>query len=349
MPRQRKQQPTIENAKEDYNQKIPDYLIDIVNYDGVLTSDEAQKIYKETKEKYKQEYEDTNTYYSDDDNISETPTDNELIEEAAVRTGTVIVVGKQLSKEEKAYRPKKPTQNITIGNNTYYRALIGVPEYKPASGKAKKSEIEQYQLNIIRNAMKYWDTNTPVEPYPDFFFDPDDFYMSVLNKTAAIDSLRSKINVDDPVAVLNYYGSSIKKAFYQEVPDKWRGEDKRKASKKTGVITYSTENPDGMYKDWRMPISFAYNTISVESSKLINKNYGTCNDMIIAGDIDWDATYVPEVGFIMYSEPTTVGRRKTMKTVYDMYETKDGMDMGKFFLDKLGRFGMVAMVECTLP
>ena len=233
-----------------------------------------------------------------------------------------------------------------------YRALAGVPEYiqPEGSAKMKRSEINAYQMHIIKTSLEYWNSSINCAPYPDEMFDVDEFYRQVLASSSKIASLKKMgINIDNPKDVMDYYGKGLKKVFYTSVPSELSSIDKRKPSKLAGLIPYSIDNPNGMFKKYNYPITQAYNGISVESSKLVNKNYGTMHDMMILGDVDYESTYMPEVAFVMYPKVEIGKNGKTVSTtIHDMFESDDGEELWNWMFSKIGRKGMVALIECEL-
>lgn len=225
-----------------------------------------------------------------------------------------------------------------------YSAFIGVPalEKREDGEKYKKKEREELQWAAMQRALEHWKNDRQVDPYPYPFKDPDKLWKNLKQRKIN----RGKV----PEKVLNEYGKSQGLVFLREKPEEYAETDTRTKSAVTGVYCYSTQNPDGMYDSYNFPITEAWNGISAESSRLVNRNFGTYSDMLCVNEIDWwDSTLLPEIGFMQYID------EKTGDEKYDMIEVDDGMGQTEwsqrlydFFFHRLGIYGMIAVIECTV-
>lgn len=241
-----------------------------------------------------------------------------------------------------------------------YKAMIGVPEYKPSDGKVKKADLDAYQWEIAKIALRYWDSSVTVEPYPDMFApSPDEEYARIMRNTSNLKKApKSAIGGTDPQSVLNYYGRVKGRVYLPYPPDEYADVDTREPSEKTGLLPYSVLNPNGMFDRYKFPIETPSNGIDLKTSRLCNNNYGTYSDMLKVGDIAWDATVMPEVCFCMFFDPSgkfdreedgmsvVHNMKQSNSTVYNMLESDDSDEIAKFYEDRIGKSGMVALVEC---
>lgn len=240
-----------------------------------------------------------------------------------------------------------------------YKAMIGVPEYKPA-GKVKKADLDAYQWEIAKIALRYWDSTVAVKPYPDMFApSPDEEYARIMRNTSNLKKApKTAIGGTDPQSVLNYYGRVKGRIYLPYPPEEYVGTDIREPSEKVGLLTYSAMNPNGMFDGYKFPIETPSNGIDLKTSRLCNNNYGTYSDMLKVGDIAWDATVMPDVCFCMFFDPdgkfprdddgmsVVSNPRQSGSTVYEMRETSDPNEIMKFYEDRIGKSGMVALIEC---
>ncbi len=238
--------------------------------------------------------------------------------------------------------------------------MIGVPEYKPSDGKVKKADLDAYQWEIAKIALRYWDSSVTVEPYPDMFApSPDEEYARIMRNTSNLKKApKSAIGGTDPQSVLNYYGRVKGRVYLPYPPDEYADVDTREPSEKTGLLPYSVLNPNGMFDRYKFPIETPSNDIDLKTSRLCNNNYGTYSDMLKVGDIAWDATVMPEVCFCMFFDPSgkfdreedgmsvVHNMKQSNSTVYNMLESDDSDEIAKFYEDRIGKSGMVALVEC---
>lgn len=240
-----------------------------------------------------------------------------------------------------------------------YRALVGIKGTK-TQGKSK-AERENYQIELMKVMLKRWNSTEPVPEYWDPWYRTDEVYASILQRGA---KLGDGVNIDNPLEVMNYIGRSSGHRFYTSVPESDRKarsskmkeyenqakeyKDKKKAvpeelkakmeelkdpvpAEKTKLYAYCVLNPDGMFSSYTYPIEHEYNGISVESSKLANRNYGTMHDILYLGDLDFEATYLPTVVFRHDGE---------------IYEGDDPDEIQEFLFAALERDDYVAIIEC---
>ena len=245
-----------------------------------------------------------------------------------------------------------------------YRALVGM---RSAHVDGPKAVRDDYHVRLMKDLLKHWDSTVPVRPYYDRSVDPDAKYTKIIRHTDALTSLKLKHDIDSPIDVLNFYGNPIGQIFYSSIPDEDRKNRramrseyaKKKAEyekrgkempadlvehyeyaiaepvpgKATGLYAYSCVNPNGMFSAYDYPIEHAYNGIDVKTSRLVNRNYGTYHDIILLGDLDFEATMLPEVVF------RADGR---------MLESDDPDEIREFLYEELRSDDYVALIECYM-
>lgn len=223
-----------------------------------------------------------------------------------------------------------------------YPAFLGVPEppKKDDGEKYQKREREAIEWETMQEVLKHWDTHTKVEPYPDHFTNPDEIWRRMK---------RNERKGKMPYQALNEYGKSRGLQFYREPPEEYKDIDTRTPARTTGLLCYSTLNPDGMFDSYTFPIEHSYNGISVESSKLVNKNYGTNHDMLFVNELDWDdATLLPEIGFMAYKDEDGEWQYDVIECDDEMNHSEWAQRLYDFYFDKLGLYGMIAIIECEM-
>ena len=240
-----------------------------------------------------------------------------------------------------------------------YRALVGI-KGTVLTGKGK-SEREKYHVELMKTLLRQWDSSVPIQPYWDPWYKTDEVYQKLLQRGA---NFGEDINLDNPLEVMNYIGKNTGHVFYTAVPAedrKVRDHKKREydnevkkykkqhkkippevkakesecvepvPAEKTRLYAYCRVNPNGMFTSYCYPIQHSYNGIDVESSKLVNRNYGTMHDILLLGDLDFEATYLPSVVF---------------RNDGEIYEGDDPDEISEFLYETLGRQDYVALIEC---
>lgn len=238
-----------------------------------------------------------------------------------------------------------------------YRALVAFPQSeKTKNGKLAKDDWAKAQEGNLKSTMDYFLTSKEVKPYPaPPMFNADKLYMQIP------DVSQYPSSPTNAATQLNeaYANNKHKLVFYGERPKTAKVRDEHiKAARHTGVYVYTKENPDGWFSQWLYPIHNSYGGVDVQSSKLIHHGYGTPNDMLQIGDVDWDACFLPGVMFVYWSEVNKESKAKVKPTIHhhDLVERSltDGIStdtdwarfINGFLTERLGRHGVVAMVEC---
>lgn len=243
---------------------------------------------------------------------------------------------------------------------------------------SRKAEQEEAQIRILQDQLKYWDSTAKVMPYYDPVYDVDRVYSEILQKN---NKLPKDINIDDPLAVMNFIGKTTGHIFYSSIPSgdkkvrdfKRREYEKKKnkyakknmempphekhqyeldtiepePAKKTKLYPYSILNPNGMFSSYNFPIESSYipNISDIEASKLLNRNYGTMHDMLHLGDLDFEGTYLPHV--VLRND----GEILESYPDYADGEPDPGGDpeeIKAFLEETLDRKDFVAIIECEI-
>lgn len=231
-----------------------------------------------------------------------------------------------------------------MSKKTLYRALIGTPQLE--SENVTKAEMEPIVLKEIDKVMPHWNSSAKVKPYPAMFADADKMYATLGQGTPS--------SPDDAAKQLATAYGDAGMLFTTDKPRGHKKDDTRTApSPNTGLYVYTTCNPDGWFDSYSYPITHSYNGIDARTSKLAHHGYGTMNDMLEVGDLDWEATYLPSVAFVYWEDSDG----KTKKKHYDMID-RSPMDsdtdaewaqkLQDFYTEKLGRHGIISMVECSM-
>ena len=248
----------------------------------------------------------------------------------------------------------------------YYRALVGIKSADTGSKKDKASR-EEYHIQLMHDLLKQWNSVLPVMPYYDKSVNPDLLYQGILRQFHAFRSPnKPNINIDNPKEVLNKLGENTGHVFYSEIPaedkkqrkrdraayeaekEKYRKQHKKfppelrdkyeylieepVPAPKTKLYAYSVVNPNGMFNHYDFPIKRVSN-ISLEDSKLVNRNYGTYHDILLLGDLDFESTHIPTVVFLNDGI---------------MFESNDPMEIRDFLLSHLKRKDYVALIDCEM-
>lgn len=247
-----------------------------------------------------------------------------------------------------------------------YTALVGFGEAQiPEENKQKRGK---YHAKLLRDVVRYWDSTVPVTPYWDKFADADTVYHRIITHSSAIRD--SSVNIDDPLDVMNRYGNPMGQFYFKSIPedDKRRRETIRseyerlranaeaagvqlpseirhnyetlleepQPSPKTGLYAYSCINPNGMFRAYDYPIVHAFNGISVETSRLVHRVYGTYHDIMQIQNLDTEATLMPLIAFRSDGE------------MLEVDETDEPQELKNFLLEMLAPSDYVALIECYL-
>lgn len=227
--------------------------------------------------------------------------------------------------------------------NRTYRALAGVNAAEKAP-KGTLGERADFYWGRIEQTLRHWNSNKPVDPYPDYFTDADAEYRKLLLAPEKTMETYGISDIDNPYEVLNAWGSTNGHVFLSTPPKEWRADDTRRPGEMTGLLSYSQSNPDGMFEAYHYPIEIAFNNISADSCRLVHNGTGAMHDCLQVSDIDWSATFLPEIGFCHH---VAIGRQPNGELMeYSMIETDDAHAMKDFFVRSIGNSGWVAMIEC---
>lgn len=244
----------------------------------------------------------------------------------------------------------------TASDENMFRALVAFPaadvQTKPGmTSKQTKEAWNNAQRAALNKCMNHFLTTKNVKPYPMPAVDPDKAYLDLCHRTD------TKIDASNAIEALN---EGYKDDGLVFLPQKAKGcsktDTRTKPAKITKAYAYSVANPDGYFSDYLFPIFHSFGGISTNAAKLCHRGYGTMHDMLEAGDIDWDACFLPSVMFITWDEQPTA-RTKTTRHAYDIIErgTEDVTTDGEWAkllsdmaIERIGRHGVIAMAECKL-
>lgn len=234
-----------------------------------------------------------------------------------------------------------------------YRALVAFPQAESEGKRPNKEQWTRTQTGILDVVMRHYLSDREVKPYPDLMNDADEMYKRLHGGDYPTD-------MSDAADELNEAYGKDGFSFFTEKPRGMKRVDPRDApSKHTGLYVYSRTNPDGWFSDYLYPIHHSYSGVDVNAAKLVHHGYGTMNDMLEVGDVDWESCFLPGVLFSTWDEVDEKSKAKVKPITHhhDLYErTLEGItsdaDWAKFVSDTLmaqvGRHGVVAMVECRL-
>lgn len=248
-----------------------------------------------------------------------------------------------------------------------YRALVGI-QGTEMPGKRKK-EREAYHLQELDSILMKWNSHTLSDPpYYDAFYDTDKEYRNALesgtiskdeNPLEALNRIKAPYHIfydhipsfdvegsDDITIEKEYrkardYYLAVRKPVPSEISNHYKSRllSMRKKSKKTGLYAYSSLNPDAMFDEYHFPITRQYNSIipRMDSSRLLNKNYGTMHDIIYLGDLDFEGTFLPTVAFRYDGE---------MLESNSNDDSGDPDEIKDFFYEVMDRKDYLALIEC---
>lgn len=250
-----------------------------------------------------------------------------------------------------------------------YRALVGIKRTQ-TSKQTNKAERDAIHVELMKTLLKKWDSTVKVQPYYDPFTDPDKLYEHILKHAEAF--RKNGYNVDRPIDVLNALENKNGKVFYARIPQgdkRMRENRKRKYEQdvkdaraqhrkmpnaedydfempaqapRTKLYPYSVANPDGQFVRYSYPIvhSFHSELDDVNASKLVNRNYGTYQDILQLCDLDFEATFLPNVVFLA-------------DEMFESYPDYDDVNPGgdpdeiqSFLMSNLDRDDYIAIIEC---
>ena len=242
-----------------------------------------------------------------------------------------------------------------------YTALVGIKGNDSLKSKPK-AEREKYQIELMHTQLKRWNSTETVPEYWDPWYRVDEVYSGILQKGIV---LGADINIDDPEAVMNFIGRKTGHRFYKTIPEadrkaraaklkeykdeeaQYKSKKKKvptelkekinklvndpKVAEKTKLYAYCIANPDGMFYAYNFPIKHSYNDIDINSSRLVNRNYGTYHDILKMGDLDFEATLLPSVVF---------------RSDGEVFESDDPEEIQRFLAEEMEADDYIALIEC---